>query len=39
MKIVRVIEKELADKCDGMLTVLIMDKKRYDTNIKNLYEK
>lgn len=34
MKIVRVVDKELADKCDEMLTALIMDERRYDTNIK-----
>lgn len=34
MKIVRVTDKELADKCDEMLTSLIMDERKYDTNIK-----
>lgn len=34
MKIVRVIDKELADKCDEMLTSLIMDERKYDKNIK-----
>lgn len=34
MKVVRVIDKELADKCDEMLTSLIMDERKYDANIK-----
>lgn len=34
MKIVKVTDKELADACDEMLTSLIMDERKYDTNIK-----
>lgn len=34
MKIVRVTDKVLADACDSMLTLLIMDERKYDKNIK-----
>ncbi len=33
MKIIKVTEKYLADICDEMLTSLIMDERKYDTNI------
>lgn len=34
MKIIKVTDKSLADKCDEMLTALIMDERKYDANIK-----
>lgn len=34
MKITRVTNKSLANICDEMLTSLIMDERKYDTNIK-----
>ena len=35
MKLIRVTESVIADKCDELLTLLILDERKYDSNISN----